>query len=118
MKMNEDRVPSTLDEALDMLESAVDPKEIEFIKASDPEDLAGQVHFQFGMYLRNNWSLWEKDTPLVNWFKNIGITHADDMSSIINVSFCRRVRDEELRLAEQVEIYQKHWIKHLGRPIP
>jgi hypothetical protein len=118
MTLSEDTVPSNLEEALEMLVSGASPDDIEVIKSHSAEHLSSMVHFGFGMALRNNWSLWEKDTPLVNWFKGIGITHPDDMSGIINTSFCRRVRGEDIALDEQVKGYQAYWLKSIGKPIP
>jgi hypothetical protein len=118
MTLSEDAVPCNLEEALDMLISGASPEDIKVIKSHSAEHMSSAVHFGFGIAIRNNWSLWEKDTPLVNWFKGIGITHADDMSGIINTSFCHRVRGEDIALDEQVEMYQAHWIKSIGRPIP
>jgi hypothetical protein len=57
----------------------------EFLENSD-ENPSAQMHHKFRMSLRNDWSLWEKDMPLVRWFNERGMTHADDMSAIILTS--------------------------------
>jgi hypothetical protein len=92
-----DRVPTTLDEALEMLERRMSNEDREFLENSD-ENPTAQMHHKFGMSLRNDWSLWEKDMPLVRWFNERGITHADDMSAIILTSIWRRVRGVDLDL--------------------
>ena len=83
-----DRVPTTLDEALEMLERRMSNEDREFLENSDKKPTA-QMHHKFGMSLRNDWSLWEKDMPLVKWFNERGISHADDMSAIILTSIWR-----------------------------
>ncbi len=77
-----------------------------------------RFHFQLGMSLRNDWSLWEKDMPLVKWFNERGITHADDMSAIILTSIWRRVRGVDLDLEGQIKSYQDYWIRNLDKPAP
>jgi hypothetical protein len=51
------------------------------------------------------WSLWEKDMPLVKWFNERGITHADDMSAIILTSIWRRVHGMDLDIEGQIKSY-------------
>ena len=71
-----------------------------------------------GMLLRNNCSLWKNDIPLVKWFNERGITHADDMSPIILTSIWRRVRGADLDLEGQIKSYQDYWIRNIGKPAP
>lgn len=41
-------------------------------------------HFSLGMSIRNNWKLWDENSELHKSFKeDLGLFHADDMSSII-----------------------------------
>jgi hypothetical protein len=71
-----------------------------------------------GMLLRNDWSLWEKDTmPLVKWFNERGITHADDISAIILRSIWR-ARGVDLDLEGQIKSHQDYWIGNIGKPAP
>jgi hypothetical protein len=118
MEIDQDRIPSNLDEALDMLEASLTPEDIKVIKETPPEELTSRIHFFGGMAMRNDWSLWDKDTPFTKWFQSIGISHADDMSGIINTSLFRRVRGEEIRVADQVKYSQDYWTQTIGRPIP
>jgi hypothetical protein len=52
-----DRVPTTLDEALEMLERRMSTEDLAFLENSD-ENPAAQMHHEFEMFLRNDWSLW------------------------------------------------------------
>ena len=64
------------------------------------------------MYLRNEWSLWEKDTKCVVWFKkNYGLDHADDISSIIMECVFADIRGEPRKDKELAKSYIEHWKK-------
>ena len=81
MNLNQDRVPINLEEALTLLKEALTNAE----KAETKKTFATQLHFSLGMYLRNEWSLWDKDSILMRWFKkNYGIDHPDDVSGLIS----------------------------------
>lgn len=63
--MNPDIVPSTVEAAVDQL--------------ADPGG-----HHDVGLSIRNNWSLWDIDTPLKrDAVQRFGIAHADDISDLI-----------------------------------
>jgi hypothetical protein len=66
MKIDEDKVPTNLDEAVELLKNSFD--EIELHATQKDKVEPSQLHFTVGMYLRNQWSLWDKDTILVKWF--------------------------------------------------
>ena len=112
-----DKVPLTSTEALRMFLAALDDDEKKTLKEVD-EDQTSLFHHSWGAYLRNNWSMLEKDTPLVNNFKAMGITHPDDMSNILMTSAWRTLNKKPLKVAEQVKSYQDYWQKEIGRPIP
>jgi hypothetical protein len=112
-----DRVPATLDEALEIILSRMPEQDRLYLEACE-KDPSPRFHFQLGMSLRNDWSLWEKDIPLVKWYNERGITHADDMSAIILTSIWRRVRGADLELEGQIKSYQDYWIRNIGKPAP
>ena len=109
MKINLDKVPRNLDEAVQFLKDAIEsPEEREQL-----QDTAG-LHFGLGMYLRNNWSLWDRETVLVRWFKeNLGLVHGDDLSGTILEALAASLRGEEFDAKEHVKTYIEHW-KKLG----
>lgn len=108
MKINPDYVPGNLEEAVKILKEGLTPDDIKEIK--NPLFDALKVHFTVGMMLRNEWSLWEKDTILVKWFKkNFGIDHADDLSGLILDCLVRDIRGLPRREKEIVQQYLNHW---------
>ena len=59
MKLNEDNVPATLDDAINMLYDSLSESDKKYLL----ENGTAGCHFSGGMAIRNGWSLWENDTP-------------------------------------------------------
>lgn len=117
--MKIETLPKDLPEAIELLKIFYG-KYIKEIKALPEKEFLSSSHFMAGMFLRNSWKLWWQNNkmwkgepkPLLNaWFNSIGITHADDMSSIILTSFHRSLNGKTLNVESQVRRYQKHWKK-------
>jgi len=110
MKFNEDIVPINLEECLSIIKSSLTPEDIAEIQRSTSNPC--QVHFNFGMYLRNSWSIWEKNTPLRNWFKNeYDIEHPDDISGIIMDCLWQDIRNKPRKDKQLTESYKNYWKK-------
>lgn len=110
MNLNQDIVPCNLEEAIKVLKEGLTKEDIEVIKA--PKFNAVEVHFSVGTMLRNEWTLWDKDTVLVKWFeKNYGITHADDVSGLILDCLCKDIRGEPRKDKELAKQFIEHWKK-------
>ncbi len=111
MKLSEDFVPSTVNEAVETLFKGLEKDDIDFIKKND----SAMVHFTFGMAMRNGWSFWQEDTPLQKDFKKRFklFGHADDMSGLILDALWAMVRNEDPQQAMQnaAESFRKHWKK-------
>ena len=65
-------------------------------------------HFSLGMWMRNNWGLWQKG-PLAKYFNELGIYHPDDMSSIIMDSYIAKLRGERYDIDEAISTYHRYW---------
>lgn len=117
MNIDQDKVPSTPSEALQMFISALTDEEKRALKDIDENQIA-IFHHTWGQDIRENWSMWEPETILWNSFKSMGITHADDMSKIILVSAYRTLHGNPIKLKEQINKYQDYWQKEIGKPMP
>ncbi len=117
MNIDLDSVPSSVSEALQMFLKSLDDEEKKALKEIE-EDQISLFHFTWGQDMRNDWSMFEKDTLLVNSFKSIGITHPDDMSGIILRSAHRQLNKKPIKLNEQVKQYQEYWVKEVGKKMP
>ena len=100
-------IPKTLDEAIQFLMK--DNEGNSNISNDEGRFLSEQHHF-VGRNLRNEWGLWT-GSNLQTWFKERGIHHADDMSSIILTSFHRNVNGKDIELDEQIKHYRNFWEK-------
>jgi hypothetical protein len=74
----------------------------------DESDMA-MFHFGLGMWIRNNWGLWEHKGELYKWFCGLGVTHPDDMSGIILTSYWRSLHQKPIELGQQIYKIQKYW---------
>ncbi len=108
MPISLDIVPSTVRQAAELIASSVSAEERERIGKSDPSD----YHFGLGLTIRNAWSLWSADTPLKrDALQNYGITHPDDISSLILTWAWALVRGEEFDAAAHCNRVRKPWEK-------
>lgn len=108
-------IPKTLEEAFDILDE-MNIKDIEDWLKDEEGKAIGQSHHGLGMWLRNNWGLWHSEpfwdkNTLNYWFNEMGIFHADDMSSIILTSYHRIKNGKEVKLEKQVQHYLDFWKK-------
>jgi len=80
--------PSTLEETYVYLDQMFDDT-TKYSFMTLPEDEATlRYHHGLGMWIRNNWGLWG-NSKLKQYFLDQGITHPDNMSSIILKSYHR-----------------------------
>jgi hypothetical protein len=61
------------------------------------------------MGIRNGWELWKGKNQISRFFKSKGISHPDDMSSIILTSFHRELNNKPIDLDEQIGVYKEYW---------
>lgn len=110
--MNLDKVPSTLEDAIDMIIADLTEDDLDYLE----NNKSTTIHLSYGRYIRNIWSLWDSETVLVQHFLNrFDIGHADDISGIILECVWRKVNSVDLDVESQVKKYHEHWTK-LGLP--
>jgi hypothetical protein len=105
--------PLDINEAMDWLEKQLLKKEKEIFKSMSEEEMGVRLHHSTGRYLRNTLKLWDTNSQMYKYFQTIGISHADDMSSIILRSLYRRMNNTDIELESQVKEYQqpkKYWL--------
>ena len=108
---NQAVVPSTLAEAHALLEEQLAEEELRTIDAMKSEEEMIEYHFGAGMGMRNSWSLWG-DSPLAKHLRELGFTHADDMSAVILETFWCKRHNKELRIKERAEYYKAYWAEN------
>jgi hypothetical protein len=100
-------IPRDLEDCFVELKKMLHPSLIDEIKTGTENDMVDH-HFGLGMWMRNYWRLWG-GSRLGEYFNSLGISHPDDMSSIVLDSFWRHLNSEPIMLDEQVEYYQEYW---------
>jgi hypothetical protein len=98
-------LPATLDEALAELGRLLDDDQRALLRDYEPYFW----HHGLGTALRNCWGLWTEHSPLGDWFREQGVFHPDDMSSIVLASFHRRLNGKAIDLPGQMAHYQAYW---------
>ena len=98
-------VPTSLDAAVFRITTSLPKRELDAIKLDEYP-----LHFGFGMFLRNEWGLWQEDGVLTKWFwDNLKIWHADDMSGLILDSAKAKLNGRSFNVAAEVKRYHQHW---------
>lgn len=110
MTINQDKVPVNLEEALVILKEGLSTEDLaEFKRATFTPS---QLHFSIGMMLRNLWTLWDKDSRLVLWFRHrYGIEHADDISGLVLECLYSDMTGKPRRDDFLAKMYLDHWKK-------
>lgn len=104
-------IPENLEDCIKSLDEIyTDSVKIEIAKLTEIEYSSRNHLLGIGIWMRNNWQLWG-GSRLSKYFNQIGIYHPDNMSGIILVSYHRYLRNEEIRLDEQVKSCQEAWEK-------
>lgn len=107
MNINQDYVPSTIKDAVNHIVESLSIEDRQFIEAYNNN---ASVHHTIGRYIRNNWSLWGKDSPLKRDAVNTyGIAHADDISSLVLDWVYHIVNKEEFNPHQAVKKFHEHW---------
>lgn len=120
MKFDRDSVPATPAEAVQAVLDALELAEVETICAPDFE--MADLHFTLGRYIRNLWSMWQTDMPLMRRYREMfRIGHPDDVSMMILSEAAARVRNEPFDSAAYVAACHAHWRAHgcdgMGQPL-
>lgn len=115
--------PKTLEEACgDYLVFFSKAKDWQEMLSLKEDSFVGRAHFGSGAFLRNSLFLWwqsnhgfkdwpESRPPIVTYFNELGITHADDMSGMILTTAYRMHHKLPILEHEQVAYYKAHWKK-------
>ena len=85
------RIPATIEEAFDILDDVLTEEDKEYLV----ENGAISAHFSLGMWIRNEWKLWEPvDSDIKTYLKKEGYEHPDDMSNYIIEEFIKYLNNK------------------------
>lgn len=105
--MKNKEIPSNLEECFETLNEILGAEQVKEFKSWE-EDAVIDCHHGLGRSLRNDWGLWG-GSSLQEYFKTMGVWHADDMSGIILDSYHRHLNNKPLDVKGQVAIYKNYW---------
>lgn len=106
--------PATFLEAVDRFKTIIEnfePDDRNFLLGvENAPTFTSYIHHGVGRWIRNNWNLWEQDSPLLNViFKEFGIRHADDVSSLIAMCAWQKMKGEEITPVEWAKGFKEYW---------
>lgn len=104
-------IPKDLEDCFSQLNSFWNDSVKLSIKTMNEGDFVAESHFGIGMWMRNNWGLWSS-SRLSSYFSSLYVFHPDDMSGIILRSYHRKLNNKDLKLEEQIRLYQEYWEKN------
>jgi hypothetical protein len=103
---DEQYIPKDIDDSVAHLIALVPAETNQSILQMTEEEFLTGAHFGMAMWTRNQWKLWH-GSRLASYFNLLGISHADDMSSIIMKAFYNRLHGKDFDLDEEVAKYTK-----------
>ena len=102
-------IPKNLTEAVQYFEQNWSEKELNNFKNKKESEAVIELHFEIGLWIRNNWIRSDKDTILRTYFNGLEIYAPDDISSIILTSLHRTLNKKQIELKKQIETYKEYW---------
>ena len=104
-------IPQTFESAVQSIIDLTSVDNVDMIlDAKSADDICIQMHDGLGRWIRNNWELWSKTNRMCQWFKKEhGITHPDDMSSLLLGEAVARMRQEVFDFYGTVKRFHQHW---------
>lgn len=116
-------LPNTLEDAVDdFITYFGTEKDMGVIADYTHDKFMAYAHHGAGQFIRNNWYLWwyegheaatwpKTQPPLNKYFNELGITHADDMSSIIISCAYRQIHSQSFEIEKLVDRFKAYWKK-------
>lgn len=101
-------VPQNLPACISELKRTLPPETIGRL-TKEPESVVNELHLSVGMWIRNEWIRGSGGSPLLDYFRKMGVSNPDDISSIILRSLWRDLHRQPLRLEEQVKSAREYW---------
>lgn len=98
------KIPKNLFECVTVLNNELCDEDKKEIKKKPSECF----HHTLGMWIRNNWGLWQtEDNELKKCLKSLGLNHPDDMSDLIIRYYRSHLLKDDMTLQEINEYVEK-----------
>lgn len=100
--------PTTVDDCMKAFTEMLTPEEQAQLSMMTKDEL-GMCHHALGQFIRNNWGLWQEDSPLCMHMKALGFIHADDMSMSLIEEWWARMNKLPSTMEDDVKRYAEFW---------
>ncbi|WP_301162015.1 DUF6794 domain-containing protein [uncultured Winogradskyella sp.] len=110
-------IPTDLNDAISFFECKWSKDDLNDYKTEDEQKATTELHSGTGRSIRNSWKLWAGTSEISKYFKDLGIHHPDDMSSIILTSLHRKLNDKPIELEKQIQFYKNYWAESKRKEI-
>jgi len=105
-------IPNNLEETYKIIDNLDIVGKKDWLKTNEEESISIS-HMGLGMWVRNNFKLWEEKSELKNWFiDNYFIDHPDDISSIILMYYHQKKNGDKIDLNILLNKFYSHWEKY------
>ena len=104
MNLDQDRVPTTLDEALRLLDAALNKTEKEAWNSMTAARMF-ELQAKIAQTLRHDWSLLDSNAPLRIYFRNLGLDDAEEVSLLLIDAYWRQYNKESISVEDLVREY-------------
>ena len=104
-------LPKDLNEAIEYFQNSWTKENINTFKKLPEQKAVSEQHFGTGLWIRNNWIRGDRNPPLIKYFNSLGAFNPDNISSIILLSFHRKLNNKKLDVEKQVAEYKAYWDK-------
>jgi hypothetical protein len=102
------KLAKTIDEAIEIAKA-----NIRIPDGADESSVVSRYHHTLGRQMRNDWGLWGGGA-LRNEMIALGLTHPDDMSSLVLKCAYRDLKGQNRDIKGIVLYYQKYWSQFGG----
>ena len=86
--MEDNYIPKNLEEAIKYLDKELLQEDKDYLIKNGPIS----VHHSLGMWIRNNWNLWNGESEIKENLHKLGYSHPDDMSNYIIEEFIKYLK--------------------------
>ena len=109
------QLPNNLSEAVSILESKIDDRTKKYIQDSknvkdENKNIQKYLIVELPKFILNSW-IYNKNCQLKKWFNQKGISHPDDMASIVIKSLISKVNEDSFDLKEEINRINILWNK-------
>lgn len=104
MNLDQDRVPVTFEEALELLDAALEPVEKEAWESMTAAKMF-ELQARLAQRLRHDWSLNDPATPLREFFRGLGLDDSNEISLLLLDAYWRRYNGESMPVEDLVREY-------------